>query len=96
MDCEDAGGLSQQFDESEIFNDVLPGGGVEPSINDNDTLRDSIKCSFVSSEAGGDQQTDLAGAQSVLNSNKSDTYVMNRMNWIMHLKILFDELESFT
>jgi hypothetical protein len=39
----------ESFDESEIFNDMLEGGGVAPSNND-DTLRDSIKYSFVSSE----------------------------------------------
>ena len=39
-----------RFDESEIFNDVLEGGGIEPSINE--TIRESIKYSFVSSEAG--------------------------------------------
>lgn len=76
------------FDDSEIFNDMLEGGGVDPSVRDDDTqtIRDSIKDSMVSSEAGDDTQ------QNVIR----DTYVMNRMNWIMHLKILFDELESFT
>jgi len=73
------------FDGSEIFNDVLGGGGVEPSIND-DTLRDSIRYSFVSSD-GEDLATSIEGGK--------DTHVMNRMNWITSLKILFDELESF-
>ena len=35
--------------DSEMFNEVL-NGGVEPSLND-DTVRDSIKYSFVSSES---------------------------------------------
>jgi hypothetical protein len=30
------------------------------------------------------------------NSANRDFYVMNRMNWITYLKVLFDELESFT
>lgn len=74
------------FDGSEIFNDVLGGGGVEPSIND-DTLRDSIRYSFVSSDG-----EDLATS---MEATGKDTHVMNRMNWITSLKILFDELESF-
>jgi hypothetical protein len=40
------------LDDSDIFNDVLEGGGVDPSIDE--SIRDSIKCSFVSSEYGGD------------------------------------------
>jgi|1048.fasta_scaffold149794_1 hypothetical protein len=72
------------FDGSEIFNDVLGGGGVEPSIDD--TLRDSIRCSFVSSDG---EECDSTGG-----TNK-DGHVMNRMNWITLLKVLFDELESF-
>jgi len=27
--------------------------------------------------------------------NLRNTYVMNRMNWITYLKVLFDQLESF-
>jgi hypothetical protein len=37
--------------DSEIFDQVL-NGGVEPSLNE-DTVRDSIKYSFVSSESEG-------------------------------------------
>jgi hypothetical protein len=29
-------------------------------------------------------------------SGNRDFQVMNRMNWITYLKVLFDELESFT
>jgi hypothetical protein len=76
--------MGTEFDESEIFNDMLEGGGVDPSVRNDDTLRDSIKDSMVSSEAGDNVAI------------IRDTFVMNRMNWIMHLKILFDELESFT
>lgn len=81
--------LMAELDESEIFNDMLEGGGIDPSVRDDDTqsIRESIRDSIVSSEAGNAtlQQTVIR-----------DTHVMNRMNWIMHLKILFDELESFT
>lgn len=38
-----------QLNESDIFNDQMEGGGVEPSIND--SIRDSIAYSFVSSES---------------------------------------------
>lgn len=106
QDCDDS---SDQFDGSEIFNDVLGGGGVEPSIDD--TIRDSIKYSFVSSEGGG-THAEEGGGLMFLGSEKSavsqisittgnnnnankDNHVMNRMNWITLLKVLFDELESF-
>ena len=36
------------MNDSDIFNDNLDGGGIEPSINE--TIRESIQCSFVSSE----------------------------------------------
>lgn len=36
------------MNESDIFNDAIEGGGVEPSINE--TIRESIQYSFVSSE----------------------------------------------
>lgn len=77
---------SSQFDESEIFNDVLEGGGVEPSIDD--TIRDSIKYSFVSSE---DEKTVEEN-----NGQSRDAWVMSRMSWIQYLKVLFDELESYS
>ena len=42
-------------EDSDIFNDLLAeGGGIEPSIDE--SIRDSIKCSFVSSEAGFSRQ----------------------------------------
>ncbi len=66
---------------------MLEGGGVEPSIDE--TIRDSIKYSFVSSESEGTEQKSNLQQQ-------RDTYVMNRMNWITYLKVLFDELESFS
>ena len=73
---------------------MLEGGGVAPSNNNDDTLRDSIKYSFVSSEQNLDIGGELGGTNS--NSANRDFYVMNRMNWITYLKVLFDELESFT
>ena len=75
--------------DSEIFNDVL-NGYAEPSLND-DTVRDSIKYSFVSSES---EAVGMTGGTH--GSGPKDSWVMNRMNWINYLKILFDELESFT
>lgn len=72
---------------------MLDGGGVAPSNNnDDDTLRDSIKYSFVSSE----QNLDIGGGLGGTSNVNKDFYVMNRMNWITYLKVLFDELESFT
>ncbi len=74
---------------------MLEGGGVAPSNNnDDDTLRDSIKYSFVSSEQNLEMGGGVGGTSS--NSPNRDFYVMNRMNWITYLKVLFDELESFT
>jgi hypothetical protein len=35
-------------------------------------------------------------AKSNVNEGVRDNWVMNRMNWITYLKVLFDELESFT
>jgi hypothetical protein len=72
---------------------VLLGGGVEPSIDD--TLRESIKYSFVSSE-GAEEEEKEGGLSKGITSGNKDLQVMNRMNWITLLKVLFDELESFT
>jgi len=74
---------------------MLEGGGVVPS-ND-DTLRDSIKYSFVSSEQQNPAEIEggVLGGTSNASGNR-DFQVMNRMNWITYLKVLFDELESFT
>jgi len=36
------------LNESNIFNDFAEGGAVDPSINE--SIRESIQCSFVSSE----------------------------------------------
>jgi hypothetical protein len=51
VEDEGAMGEEQEIDQndSELFDGVL-NGGVEPSLND-DTVRDSIKYSFVSSES---------------------------------------------
>lgn len=35
--------------DSDIFNDALDGGGIEPSLDE--SIRESIRCSFVSSES---------------------------------------------
>jgi hypothetical protein len=67
-------------DESDIFNDLLEGGGVEPSIDE--SIRESIKCSFVSSECGDLEQREIEATR--------DNYVMNRMKWINYLNALFD------
>jgi hypothetical protein len=72
---------------------VLLGGGVEPSIDD--TLRESIKYSFVSSEGAEEEEKEGVLSKGITSGNK-DLQVMNRMNWITLLKVLFDELESFT
>ena len=78
-----------------MFNEVL-NGGVEPSLND-DTVRDSIKYSFVSSESEATPGvTGGTGTKPNTTVIQKDSWVMNRMNWIQYLKILFDELETFT
>jgi len=73
------------LNESDIFNDGLE-GGVEPSIND--TIRESIQYSFVSSEHNDTKEltTGLKGGSDA----SKDHCVMNRMNWITYLKVLFD------
>lgn len=67
---------------------------MEPSINE--TIRDSIKYSFVSSENGDEGlERNNEEQKKVVSDTTRDTYVMNRMNWITYLKVLFDELETF-
>lgn len=78
------------MNDSNIFNDlIMDGGGVDPSINE--SIRESIQCSFVSSECNGDQLNNLVDANMISNEDKlRDFYVMNRMNWMTYLKVLFD------
>lgn len=80
------------MNESDIFNDNLDGGGIEPSINE--TIRESIQCSFVSSECNESNIQDNSPLKETQDHLK-DFFVMNRMNWITYLKVLFDQLESF-
>ena len=70
------------MNESDIFNDGIE-GGVDPSIND--TIRESIQCSFVSSDHELSRRDNMKEPD-----NLRDSYVMNRMNWITYLKVLFD------
>eukprot|EP00347_Sterkiella_histriomuscorum_P016987 403351092 len=79
-------------ESSDIFNDGVEGGGVEPSINE--SIRQSIQCSFVSSECNETKQQYKQQEMPSIDAQKS-LQVMNRMNWITYLKVLFDQLESF-
>lgn len=47
------------MNDSDIFNDNMDGGGIEPSINE--TIRESIQCSFVSSECNQSRSKDPSG-----------------------------------
>ena len=77
-------------ESSDIFNDGIEGGGVEPSINE--SIRQSIQCSFVSSECN---DTKVKYSENPSTEAQRNLFVMNRMNWITYLKVLFDQLESF-
>jgi hypothetical protein len=70
----------QPVNDSDIFNDGF--GGIDPSINE--SIRQSIDCSFVSADMSGSID---AGR---IEDKTRDQGVMNRMNWITYLKVLFD------
>ena len=66
---------------------------MEIDVSVNESIRESIQCSYVSSEcAKDDKDAFLQQTQDHLR----DYFVMNRMNWITYLKVLFDQLDSFT
>ena len=80
------------MNESLLFNDLIE-GGVDPSINE--SIRESIQYSFVSSEVSESLAFDDDGKTRTKKDTTKDEFVMNRMNWITYLKVLFDQLESF-
>ena len=75
------------MNDSDIFNDNLEAEGIEPSINE--TIRESIQCSFVSSECNLSNVNENSPIKETQDHLK-DFFVMNRMNWITYLKVLFD------
>lgn len=60
---------------------------MEPSIDE--SIRDTIRCSFVSSEYG-EITREMSRKPDTQTDSLRDKFVMNRMNWITYLKVLFD------
>ena len=83
----DEGGMDHFDDGSDIFNDAK-GGCLDPSLDE--SIRDSIRCSFISSDSGSSAATEDPNPHP-----ERDTFVMSRLNWITSLKLVFDQLESF-